>query len=313
MADWMEITAIRSDNSENRFLAILKSKKFRSILNIKKLGVIMSLYSVSTSQGNISVLDSQGSGKDVLFIHGNSACKEVFSYQFKDSLAKKYRFIAIDLPGHGNSDKAENPEETYSFPGYAEVVIEVIKKLKLDKPVVVGWSLGGHIGLSLIQKSQKLAGLLITGTPPIEISNEGFKEGFLPLPLFQTLFSKIEFSKDDASEFMIGAGFDTEKNPFVVDAALKTDGYARHYLVQSIEKGNGGNQKEIVESNDTPLCIVQGENEKGINNKYIIEKINYKNLFNKKVHVIENSGHAVFWEKPKEFNEILETFLSSLN
>lgn len=273
----------------------------------------LSVYAIPTSQGNISVCDSQGAGKSVLFIHGNSACKEIFAHQFEDSLLQKYRFIAIDLPGHGKSDKAIHPELAYSISGYADVMIEVLNKLCLDKPAIIGWSLGGHIGLNMLQKSQKLAGLLLTGTPPIKISNEGFQEGFLPLPLFQTLFKKIEFSRLEAAEFMSGAGFDTEKYPFIVDAALKTDGYARHYLVESMGKGIGGNQKEIVEIDDTPLCIIQGANDKGINNEYITRKINYKNLFDKRVFMIENAEHAVFWEKPKEFNQILSIFLSKIS
>lgn len=269
-------------------------------------------YDVLTTQGKISVWDSEGKGNPVLFIHGNSACKEAFSRQFESELSRKYRFIALDLPGHGNSDKAKDPEKTYSIEGYASVVAEVVKSLQLENPVVVGWSLGGHIGLNMIQKSQKLAGLLMTGTPPINISAEGFQEGFLPLPLFKTLFSKVEFSRQEAAEFMSGGGFDTEQFPFIVDAALKTDGYAREYLVKSMIQGVGGNQKEIVEIDETPLCIVQGNEDKGINNKYIIEKVNYKNLFHKKVYVIDNAGHAVFWEKSEEFNAILSVFLSQI-
>lgn len=269
----------------------------------------MSIYFISTSQGNIAVTDSQGSGKPVLFLHGNSACKEVFAPQFASPLAQKYRFIAIDLPGHGDSDKATDPAKTYTISGYTDVVIEVMKKMELADPIVVGWSLGGHLGLNLIQKAQKLAGLLITGTPPIDISAEGFAEGFRPLPLFKTLFTQIVFSEAEAKEFMSGGGFDTDKHPFIVAAALKTDGYARQNLAVSMGKGVGGNQKKIVEEDKTPLCVIQGEKDEGINNDYIL-KLKYKNLFNQ-VYIIEKSGHAVFWEKPEEFNPILSLFLSS--
>lgn len=270
-----------------------------------------STYSVSTSQGNISIWDSHGSGKPVFFIHGNSACKEAFVKQFESDLAKNYRFIAMDLPGHGNSDKANDPENTYTIPGYADIAIEVINKLGLEKPVVLGWSLGGHIGLDMIKK-MRIAGLLITGTPPIAISNEGFQQGFLPHPLINTLFGKIELSNEEAIQFMSLGGIDPIKNPFIVEAGLKTDGYARHYLAASFGKCIGGDQKEIVEADDTPLCVVQGENEICINNKHIVENVNYKNLFNKKVSVIKDSGHAVFWDKSNEFNEILGLFLANV-
>ena len=270
------------------------------------------IYTVPTSEGNVSVLDSQGVGKPVLFIHGNSACKEAFFQQFESSLSQKYRFIAMDLPGHGGSDNANDPENTYTISGYADVAIEVIKNLALDLPVVVGWSLGGHIGLNLVQKSQKLAGLLITGTPPINISGDGFQEGFLPLPLFQNLFKKKEFTSQDAVAVMSGGGIDAEKHRFLVEAALRTDGNARYYLTESLGKEVGGNQKKIVEVDETPLCIVQGEKDQAVNNKYILEKVNYKNLFNRQVYLVENTGHAVFLEKPEEFNEILSQFLSHL-
>lgn len=272
----------------------------------------MRTYQVITSQGNISIWDSQGAGEPVLFIHGNNGWKEVFSHQFESDLAQKNRFIALDLPGHGTSDKAQTPEKTYSIDGYSDVLIEVAQKLQLVKPVVVGWSLGGHIGIDLLRKSQKLAGLLITGTPPVDFSGGKFGEGFLPLPRFKTWFGKIDLSKEEAVEMMQVGGFDTNKDPFIVDTALKTDGFARYHLAQSLSKGIGGNQKEIVETNNTPLCVVQGKNEKGINNKYIIEKINYKNLFDH-VYVVEDAGHAVFWEKPETFNQILSTFLSKVS
>jgi pimeloyl-ACP methyl ester carboxylesterase len=265
-------------------------------------------YTVPTSQGNISIWDSKNSGHPVFFLHGNSACKESFAKQFNSEVAKKYRFIAMDLPGHGNSDKAKDPENTYSISGYTDVALEVIKQLGLVKPVVVGWSLGGHIGLNMIQKSHELAGLLITGTPPINISNEGFQEGFRPLPLFQTLFTKDEFTREEAIEFMTTGGIDGKENPFITHAARITDGIARMNLVQSMTKGIGGDQKAIVETDDTPLCVIQGANDEGINNDYICQ-VNYKNLFSNKVHLVENSGHAAFWQKPDEFNQILSLFL----
>lgn len=249
--------------------------------------------------------------KTVLFIHGNSACKETFSKQFEGELAKKYRFIAIDLLGHGNSDRAKNPVTTYSVEGHASVVMEVMKKLGLDKPIIVGWSLGGHVGLNLIQRCQKLAGILITGTPPIKISMEGFQQGFQFHPELADLFGKVDFSKEDATKFMKAGGFDTDAYPFIVNAALKTDGCARKYLIEADLNGVGGDQKELVETDDTPLCVVQGENDTNIKNSYILHEVAYKNLF-EQVYVIKDAGHAVFWDQPKEFNNVLALFLSKI-
>jgi hypothetical protein len=47
------------------------------------------------------------------------------------------------------------------------------------------------------------------------------------------------------------------------------------------------------------LCVVQGENDLGINNKYIIEKIDYKNLFNNKYILLKILDMPFFGKSPK--------------
>ncbi|RLA00888.1 MAG: alpha/beta hydrolase, partial [Gammaproteobacteria bacterium] len=66
---------------------------------------------IETKVGKIAITES-GSGETcLLFIHGNSSSKSVFSKQLSSDLAKKYRLIALDLPGHGDSDNALNPQQ----------------------------------------------------------------------------------------------------------------------------------------------------------------------------------------------------------
>lgn len=219
--------------------------------------------------------------------------------------------MAIDLPGHGKSDNAKDPAATYTMPGYAKIVIEVIEKLGLEKPVVVGWSLGGHVGLQLLQTAQKLAGILISGTPPAEIYPEGLAEAFLP-SVFQTLAPKTAFTQEEAESFTRLSGIDPDKYPFAIDAVKRTDGLARQCLMQSIVRKEGGNQKEIVETDETPLCVIQGADERGINNQYF-EKVAFINLFQRRVFIVTGTAHAFLWEKSNEFNQILGDFLEHVS
>ena len=62
-------------------------------------------------------------------IHGNSSCKEVFRNQLEGGIGSAFRCIAMDLPGHGRSDDARDPEKTYSMPGYADTAIELMETL----------------------------------------------------------------------------------------------------------------------------------------------------------------------------------------
>lgn len=267
--------------------------------------------SISTKYCDISICQSSEEGVPVLFLHANSACKETFSRQYESTLGRKYRFVAMDFAGHGMSGKAKDAEATYSVPGHAKVVIEVIEKLGLVNPVVVGSSLGGHVGLELLRQGVKLSGLLITGTPPIKFDQAGFKAGFQFKPELAMLFDKPKFTREEAAKFMKAGGFDTQRYPFIVDAAEKVDELARPKLCESNMKGSGGDEKELVETNDTPLCVVQGTQDENINNDYILS-LKYKNLFNRKVHILEKAGHSVFWDQPERFNEILEQFIESV-
>lgn len=82
-------------------------------------------------------------GPPLIFVHGLTA--NAFCFQsFADALASDHRVIAYDLRGRGDSDK---PEEGYSVPLHAEDLAELIDELGLERPVVIGHSLGALIAL----------------------------------------------------------------------------------------------------------------------------------------------------------------------
>lgn len=82
-------------------------------------------------------------GPPVICVHGLSA--NAFCFQaIADELASDHRVIAYDLRGRGDSDK---PEEGYSVPIHADDLAELITELGLERPVVIGHSLGAMISL----------------------------------------------------------------------------------------------------------------------------------------------------------------------
>lgn len=269
-------------------------------------------YTFSSTHAEIAVLDSGGAGKPVVFVHGNSFCKEFFAKQFQSGLVEQYRLIAIDLPGHGQSSKAHRPEQTYNVNGYSQVLMECINGLHLENPFLVGWSMGGHVVLDALAKGQKCAGVLITGTPPIEMSYAGFEKGFLPMPELMSLWGKERFTQEEALLFINACHcpVDLRQSPFALDTVLKTDGKCRSLLMKSIGATPSVDQKTLVETNETPLCVILGSKDK-LNLDYVTKQVRYKNLFQKKVFLIEGSGHFVFWEQPSIFNSILADFLTN--
>jgi pimeloyl-ACP methyl ester carboxylesterase len=268
-------------------------------------------YRVRTSSGEVSLWDSQGEGPIAFFVHGNSLCKEIFKKQFEDTvLTSQLRLMALDLPGHGSSEKAINPQKTYSLEGYAHVVVEVLEKLKINNATFIGHSMGGHVVIILLEKWPGTQGILLSGTPPIPASPEGFQKGFHPYSRLN--FHKEVFDQEEAELFISESGIKKAQAPFLVNAVLKTDGIARTLLLSSVLKGVGGNQKEVVENSKKPAAMVAGQQDPLVNYEYVEKEVNPRAFWKSKIHYIKG-GHATFWENPQEMNKIILLFLSDLN
>ena len=126
---------------------------------------------ISTSHGTLAISEI-GNGEPVLLlIHGNSFCRKIWRHILNSSLSKTHRIIAFDLPGHGESSNAANPQQDYTQPGYARAAVELLTKLGVKEAIVFGWSLGGHIGIEMIPLTPAaglmIRGLMIVGTPPV--------------------------------------------------------------------------------------------------------------------------------------------------
>jgi pimeloyl-ACP methyl ester carboxylesterase len=81
--------------------------------------------------------------------------------------AASYRMIAFDLPGHGQSSAAPDPQRSYTLPGFADATIELLGALGISEAVVFGSSLGGHIAIEMLCRYPGMRALLLSGSPPI--------------------------------------------------------------------------------------------------------------------------------------------------
>lgn len=66
----------------------------------------MDVKTVEAGGQKIAYYESSGSGPAVMLIHGNSASSQTFKAQVMGEFGQKYRVVAMDLPGHGESDQA---------------------------------------------------------------------------------------------------------------------------------------------------------------------------------------------------------------
>ena len=210
------------------------------------------------------------------------------------------------------SEDAKNPEQTYTMSGYADVALQVVAALDLGPLAIVGWSLGGHIGIEMLTTSNKINALLISGTPPVSKDPAVMAQAFLPSE-HMGLTGQEVFTPEEADSYARATcGNNTRYEDFLGDAVRRTDGRARRIMMEAAMRGDGADQRQVVEFDPRPLAIVNGADEPMVNNDYV-RGVSYKNLWENKVHLIPNVGHAPFWEAPDEFDALLHRFLLGLD
>jgi pimeloyl-ACP methyl ester carboxylesterase len=245
------------------------------------------------------------SGKVLLFLHGNSLSSETFREQFNTKELKEYQLMALDFPGHGKSEASNEPEKHYSLKGLAHLVADFVTALNLEEVVLAGHSLGGHVAIEAIPLISILKGVVVWGTPPVNIPFD-ITEIYLPNPVGAYL--NIPNPTVEQLDQLINL-LSTTKRQLLKDEFLKSDPHFRLHFPQSVGKGDFEDEVQIIKESDIPVLIMQGENEPIANGTYIDS---LKDIPNLSIQKIPGAGHSFHLDMASVFNEKLLGFLKSL-
>jgi pimeloyl-ACP methyl ester carboxylesterase len=114
-----------------------------------------------------------GHGPDVLLIHGIGSSSQDFAPVI-DDLIKVMTPVTVDLRGHGSSDK---PATGYHYDNYVQDIERLLDVLGMDRPIILGHSLGGIITLWWAIRHSNTARALIIEDSPLR-SGEEFRPAF---------------------------------------------------------------------------------------------------------------------------------------
>lgn len=124
-----------------------------------------------------------GVGRPIILLHGNGEDHEIFDV-LTLQLAQSYTVYAIDSRGHGKSTKVES----IIYEDLAKDIVAFIEALKLEAPVLYGFSDGGIIGILIAMKHPHLLSkLIISGA---NLNPRGLKSWFLTVYRFLYLITK---------------------------------------------------------------------------------------------------------------------------
>jgi pimeloyl-ACP methyl ester carboxylesterase len=114
--------------------------------------------------------ESQGTGRPLILLHGGLGAIEMFGPNLP-ALAKGRQVIAVDLQGHGRTADIDRP---LSVELMADDIAALIKHLKLERPDIMGYSLGGGVALQTAIRHPEVVGKLVVVSTPFR------RNGFYP-------------------------------------------------------------------------------------------------------------------------------------
>ena len=108
------------------------------------------------------VLDWGGAGQPILFLHGGR--QDALTWELVClQLRSRYRCYAMDLRNHGQSDPSDDWLNPYVL---ADDVENVLAELRLERPALVGMSLGGLSAMAYASRHSDLRALVIVDVTP---------------------------------------------------------------------------------------------------------------------------------------------------
>ncbi|MDY7226366.1 alpha/beta fold hydrolase [Hyalangium rubrum] len=280
-------------------------------------------YQVATVP-EVAYVELNPEGKQTLvFIHGLGSYLKFWRYQLDAFAAQGYRVVAVDLPGYGKSDKlATFP---YSMEAMADAVRELVTLLGVEKPVLVGHSMGGMTALSYAIRYPEEPGALVL-TAPAGFEKFSWKEKAWLTRAFSTTLVKSapeygiwgSVAQSNFSRWRPELEWLVEERVRVV-GSQDFDSYA--YANVRTVKGLAHNDfvRENLGRIQAPTIIVFGEDDRLIPNPFMhggrareVMEYGHAGIRGSELVGFERCGHSVQLDCPEEYNAAVSTFLRKL-
>jgi pimeloyl-ACP methyl ester carboxylesterase len=247
----------------------------------------------------ISAGDSGAQKQSLVFIHGSGGDHTAWLNQYAQ-LKKQYNLVAVDLPGHGRS---EGHGEKH-VQDYCVWIKNLLDTLGLNKPVLVGHSLGSAIALQFaISYSEDIAGIVCLGggmkMPVNPFFLDFLKTNPAQMPAEITeLICKYSLAKENRSRFSA-----------VLQKSIS--GSKVDILYGDLSACNELDLTGQAENIKVPALIICGAEDKMTPPD--LSRALAATIKGSSLEMIAGAGHMVMLERPAEFNKALEEFAASIS
>ncbi len=244
-------------------------------------------------RGSFEYID-EGKGEILLLLHGLFGALSNWESVVK-SFSKDYRIIIPLLPIYTMPVKDAGLEKLNEF------VEEFVKEMQIEKSIVVGNSLGGHIGLIYTLKNpKKVKALILTGSSGLFENSMG--GSFPRRGSYDYIAERVSYTfyePKTATKELIDEVFETTSN---IPKALR--------IVAIAKSAQRNNMADEIRQIKAPTLLIWGLNDT-ITPPHVAHEFD-RLIPNTTLKFIDKCCHAPMMERPAEFNEIVHTFLKEV-
>jgi pimeloyl-ACP methyl ester carboxylesterase len=228
----------------------------------------------------------------LLFVHGSGGSQAIWANQLA-GLGQNFLTLAVDLPGHGDSEGASSRE----VQKYSDFIFDFIERALGAKVILAGHSLGGAIAIDFaLRFPDKLSGLILVCTgarlrvAPFILEHYKAGKSFPE----SVNFAYSDFANPDLKKQAILEMENTDPSVYYNDF-LACDNF---------------NCLDRIGSITAPTLVISATNDLLTPPKY--SQYLADNIPNAQLRIIEQSGHMVMREQPDQVNALIKEFVMSL-
>ncbi|MHA2375225.1 MAG: alpha/beta fold hydrolase [Candidatus Thorarchaeota archaeon] len=231
----------------------------------------------------------------LVFVHGAGSSIIIWTLQLLE-FGKRRRVIALDLSGHGESEKTE---QTPSIDGgYVKELAALIEYLALEDFILVGHSMGGGVAMSYALREEFLAPkalVLVDTSSNLDLSKvmKGLVIEAVEMQITKLRIKDLEKESDSYSL----ARFQK--------MALKIDPKT---ILPDLRACDSFDLTDRLGEIDIPVFVIVGEDDDIITPQ--VAKSLETALPKADIAVIKDANHAPMLEQPETFNSLLEKYLN---
>ena len=251
--------------------------------------------------------NDEGSGETIVLLHGYLESLEIWN-SFALDLAKNYRVLCFDIPGHGQSEAIS---EDHTMKILAETISKALQKLEVKKCFMIGHSMGGYVTLMFHELySEQLNGFSLFHSHPFADTKETKNKRTREINLVKD-GKKDLIAKTNIPNAFADTSLDKFKDDisYAIQIALDTptDGIIANLKAMM----NRPDLYESLANTNLPFLFIVGEKDNYIDFNTIIPRVKLPKHSN--LCILKNSGHMGFIEEKKKSLKCIEDFLKKAN